>query len=45
MEYPVKGFFLAAWRLIRCNPWSHGGVDYVLKRDGITPIKHEKVSA
>ena len=45
MEYPVKGFFLAAWRLIRCNPWSHGGVDFVLKRDGITPIKHEKVSA
>ena len=24
----VKGFALAAWRLLRCNPWSHGGVDY-----------------
>ncbi len=23
-----KGFVLAAWRLLRCNPWSHGGVDY-----------------
>ena len=20
---------LATWRLLRCNPWSHGGVDYV----------------
>ena len=25
----VKGVALAAWRLVRCNPWSHGGVDYV----------------
>jgi putative membrane protein insertion efficiency factor len=24
----VKGSVLAAWRLARCNPWSHGGVDY-----------------
>jgi len=24
----LKGFALAAWRLLRCNPWSHGGVDY-----------------
>jgi uncharacterized protein len=23
----VRGFILAAWRLARCNPWSHGGVD------------------
>jgi len=27
-EFGVKGFFMAAWRLIRCNPFSHGGVDY-----------------
>jgi putative component of membrane protein insertase Oxa1/YidC/SpoIIIJ protein YidD len=20
---------LAGWRLLRCNPWSDGGVDYV----------------
>ena len=25
---PVKGSAKAAWRLARCNPWSHGGVDY-----------------
>ena len=24
----VRGLVLAAWRLVRCNPWSHGGVDY-----------------
>ena len=24
----VKGAGLAGWRLLRCNPWSHGGVDY-----------------
>jgi putative membrane protein insertion efficiency factor len=23
-----KGAALAAWRLLRCNPWSHGGVDH-----------------
>ena len=25
----VRGIVLSAWRLLRCNPWSHGGVDYV----------------
>ena len=24
----LKGFVLAGWRLLRCNPWSRGGVDY-----------------
>ncbi len=24
----LKGIPLAGWRLLRCNPWSHGGVDY-----------------
>jgi putative membrane protein insertion efficiency factor len=24
----LKGGGKAAWRLLRCNPWSHGGVDY-----------------
>jgi hypothetical protein len=23
----VRGTILAGWRLLRCNPWSHGGVD------------------
>ncbi len=25
---PVRGSLKAAWRLLRCNPWSKGGVDY-----------------
>ena len=24
----VRGSVLAGWRLLRCNPWSHGGVDH-----------------
>ncbi|HLM33049.1 MAG TPA: membrane protein insertion efficiency factor YidD [Gaiellaceae bacterium] len=28
-EYGLaRGIVLATWRLLRCNPWSHGGVDY-----------------
>jgi uncharacterized protein len=28
-EYGLfRGLMLAGWRLLRCNPWSHGGVDY-----------------
>ncbi|MFL5821076.1 MAG: membrane protein insertion efficiency factor YidD [Solirubrobacteraceae bacterium] len=23
----LRGLVLAAWRLLRCNPWSHGGFD------------------
>ena len=23
----VRGSALAGWRLLRCNPWSHGGFD------------------
>jgi putative membrane protein insertion efficiency factor len=25
---PLRGSAKAAWRLLRCNPWSRGGVDY-----------------
>ena len=29
-EYGVlRGAVLAAWRLLRCNPWSGGGIDHV----------------
>ena len=23
----LRGLILAGWRLLRCNPWSHGGFD------------------
>ena len=26
---PARGLVLAGWRLLRCNPWSHGGYDPV----------------
>ncbi len=25
----LRGTVLAGWRVLRCNPWSHGGVDEV----------------
>jgi uncharacterized protein len=25
----LRGLILAGWRLLRCNPWSHGGFDPV----------------
>ena len=29
-EYGIlRGFILAGWRLLRCNPWSYGGYDPV----------------
>jgi putative membrane protein insertion efficiency factor len=24
----LRGSLRAAWRILRCNPWSRGGVDY-----------------
>jgi uncharacterized protein len=29
---PTRGLLLAAWRLLRCNPFSHGGFDPVPDR-------------
>jgi uncharacterized protein len=28
-RYGFKGLAMAGWRLLRCNPWSEGGLDYV----------------
>lgn len=28
----VRGTLLAMWRLLRCHPWSDGGVDHVCDR-------------
>jgi putative membrane protein insertion efficiency factor len=24
---PIRGAIVAGWRLLRCNPWSRGGID------------------
>lgn len=29
---PVRGTILAAWRVLRCNPFSRGGIDHVADR-------------
>ncbi len=28
----LRGTVLAAWRLVRCNPWSKGGIDPIENR-------------
>jgi putative membrane protein insertion efficiency factor len=34
---PLRGTVVAAWRLARCNPWSHGGYDPVEARTLFNP--------
>lgn len=28
-KHGLRGVVMSLWRLIRCNPWSDGGIDYV----------------
>ncbi|HHY69259.1 MAG TPA: membrane protein insertion efficiency factor YidD [Bacillota bacterium] len=35
---PFKGVILAAWRLLRCNPFSRGGYDPV-PQPGLSEVK------
>jgi putative membrane protein insertion efficiency factor len=37
----IKGTVLTAWRILRCNPWSPGGFDYVPARK--RPVWHQWV--
>jgi uncharacterized protein len=34
----LRGGRLAAWRLLRCNPWNPGGVDTVPSVRGTVPV-------
>jgi uncharacterized protein len=36
----LRGMLLAAWRLLRCNPFSHGGFDPVPKRFRLRGLGH-----
>jgi putative membrane protein insertion efficiency factor len=39
-EYGIlRGLVLAVWRLLRCNPWSHGGYDPV-EAQGVFKVGH-----
>lgn len=40
MHGAIRGTGLAVWRVLRCNPWSHGGVDHVPPRRGETDQHH-----
>ena len=31
-RFGIRGLVLAAWRILRCNPFSHGGFDPVPRR-------------
>ncbi len=42
-----RGFLLAAWRLLRCNPFSHGGFDpvprkFTLRVGPVDPAEHHR---
>jgi putative membrane protein insertion efficiency factor len=43
----VRGLLLAAWRLLRCNPFSHGGFDpvparFTLRTGPVDPAVHHR---
>ena len=41
MHGPWRGLLMATWRLLRCNPWSDGGVDPVPEAEKQkTEVKH-----
>lgn len=44
-NYGLKGITMSLWRLVRCNPWSHGGVDYVQVKEDLNKkeINKEKL--
>jgi putative membrane protein insertion efficiency factor len=44
-NYGIRGVVMSIWRLMRCNPWSHGGVDYPVKTFKNQPITSQKTSA
>ena len=45
-NYGLKGIAMSLWRLVRCNPWSHGGVDYVQVKEDLNKkeINKEKLN-
>jgi len=38
-HFGIRGVGMALWRLVRCNPWSHGGVDYPVKNSSLNKYK------
>jgi putative membrane protein insertion efficiency factor len=48
-RHGAKGVVMATWRILRCNPWSFGGVDYVDEEidcaDAVQARKNQLVGA
>ena len=42
-HYGLRGVAMSIWRLMRCNPWSHGGVDYAVKKS-VNTFKNQPIS-
>jgi len=41
----LRGLILAGWRVLRCNPWSHGGYDPVHEQHVFRPRRSATPSA
>ena len=42
-EFGIKGLFMGIYRFVRCNPFSHGGVDYPSKQ-AVAVIRERQMS-
>ena len=40
----ARGTVLAGWRVLRCNPWSHGGHDPVLEQRVFRARPHDPLT-
>ena len=38
----LRGSLLAGWRIVRCNPFSHGGYDPVEQQRWFTPLRRAR---
>ncbi|MBR0141092.1 MAG: membrane protein insertion efficiency factor YidD [Ruminococcus sp.] len=38
----LRGLALSVWRLLRCNPWSMGGIDYVPEKFTFKVKKYDR---
>jgi putative membrane protein insertion efficiency factor len=46
-RFGLRGLLLAAWRLLRCNPFSHGGFDpvpdrFTLRTGPVSPAEYHR---
>jgi len=42
-EFGIKGLFMGIYRFLRCNPFSHGGVDYPSK-NAVLVVRERQMS-